>query len=45
MLAFPSLPTEELPLQPIDMHMTPDGTKWWIAGREGEIMEVLTALG
>lgn len=38
--AFPSLSDEDLPLQPIDMHMTPDGTRWWVAGMEGEIKEV-----
>lgn len=38
--AFPSLTTEALPAQPIDLRMTPDGTKWWIAGKEGEIVEV-----
>lgn len=38
--AFPSLPTEALPAQPVDLQMTPDGTKWWIAGKEGEIVEV-----
>ncbi len=35
--AFPDV---DLPAQPIDMRMTPDGTKWWIVGMEGEIIEV-----
>ena len=38
--AFPSLPDDDLPTQPMDMHMTPDGSKWWIAGLEGQIVEV-----
>jgi len=34
--AFPGI---DLPAQPIDMRMTPDGNKWWIVGMEGQIME------
>jgi len=35
--AFPGI---DLPTKPMDMRMTPDGTKWWIAGQLGEIVEV-----
>jgi len=35
--AFPDV---DLPAQPVDMRMTPDGTKWWIVGMEGKIIEV-----
>eukprot|EP00752_Nemacystus_decipiens_P008421 g7527.t1 len=35
--AFPGLPEESLPLEPIAMQMTPDGTAWWIAGMAGQI--------
>ena len=38
--AFPAFPEEDLPLEPIDMHMTPDGTNWWIAGMAGKIIQV-----
>lgn len=38
--AFPDMSDDDLPTQPIDMRMTPDGTKWWVAGLEGEIVEV-----
>ncbi|CAM9654267.1 unnamed protein product, partial [Choristocarpus tenellus] len=40
--AFKSLPASSLPDNPIAMHMTPDGTKWWVAGQGGEIKEVRT---
>lgn len=38
--AFPSLPEETLPPEPMAMHMTPDGTAWWIAGMAGQIKQV-----
>ena len=34
--AFPDI---DVPTQPVDMRMTPDGTKWWIVGMEGQIVE------
>ena len=41
MKAFPDLSDEDdLPDDTIAMHMTPDGSKWWLAGQEGEIREV-----
>lgn len=40
--AFPDV---DLPNKPIDMRMTPDGTKWWIAGLEGEVIEVRNSRG
>lgn len=38
--AFPNLPEETLPPEPIAMHMTPDGSAWWIAGMAGYIKTV-----
>lgn len=38
--AFPNLPEASLPTEPMALHMSPDGTKWWIAGLEGIIKEV-----
>lgn len=38
--AFPELDIDNTIAQPIDMRMTPDGTKWWIVDMEGEIVEV-----
>lgn len=39
--AFPNLDDDDdLPNDTIAMHMTPDGTKWWLAGQDGEIREV-----
>lgn len=38
--AFPNLPEETLPPEPIAMHMTPDGSAWWIAGMSGYIKMV-----
>lgn len=41
MKAFPDLSDDDdLPSNTIAMHMTPDGTKWWLAGQDGEIREV-----
>ncbi|CAM9418052.1 unnamed protein product, partial [Choristocarpus tenellus] len=37
--AFKSLPSGSLPSNPIAMHMTPDSSKWWVAGQGGEIKE------
>lgn len=38
--AFPDLPQDTLPTEPIAMHMTPDGSAWWIAGMAGYIKTV-----
>jgi len=38
--AFPELNLGENTQQPIDMRMTPDGTKWWLVDMEGQIFEV-----
>ncbi|CAN0083513.1 unnamed protein product [Ectocarpus sp. 6 AP-2014] len=35
--AFPDLPEEVLPPEPIAMQMTPDGSAWWIGGMTGYI--------
>lgn len=43
MPTFPDLGKSKLPSQPLDMHMTPDGTAWWIAGMAGEIIQVRSA--
>ncbi|CAM9587413.1 unnamed protein product, partial [Sphacelaria rigidula] len=37
--AFPDLPETSLPQEPMAMHMTPDGSKWWIGGLAGVIKE------
>lgn len=38
--AFPELDIDNTIAQPIDMRMTPDGTKWWVVDMEGKIVEV-----
>jgi len=38
--AFPKISEDDVPDQIIDMRMTPDGNYWWLAGMEGEIVEV-----
>eukprot|EP00904_Undaria_pinnatifida_P007443 jgi/Undpi1/3829/HiC_scaffold_16.g07198.m1 len=38
--AFPSLSGDDLPRDTIAMHMTPDGSRWWLAGQDGDIKEV-----
>ncbi|CAM9355064.1 unnamed protein product, partial [Choristocarpus tenellus] len=37
--SFKSLSLDSLPEDIFAMHMTPDGTKWWVAGQGGEIIE------
>eukprot|EP00903_Cladosiphon_okamuranus_P016927 g15603.t1 len=36
--AFPDI-DGKLPGNPVDMRMTPDGSKWWVVGLDGEIVE------
>lgn len=38
--AFPNLEKNKLPTQPMCMEMTPDGQYWWIAGIEGQMVQV-----
>ncbi|CAN0005800.1 unnamed protein product, partial [Ectocarpus sp. 4 AP-2014] len=38
--AFPGLSDSSIPDEPVDMRMTPDGSKWWILGLTGQIVEV-----
>ncbi|CBJ29140.1 conserved unknown protein [Ectocarpus siliculosus] len=38
--AFPDLSDSSIPDEPVDMRMTPDGSKWWILGLKGQIVEV-----
>eukprot|EP00752_Nemacystus_decipiens_P008422 g7528.t1 len=38
--AFPDISDGDLPTNPLDMRMTPDGSKWWVLGLEGEIVEI-----
>ncbi|CAB1115398.1 unnamed protein product [Ectocarpus sp. CCAP 1310/34] len=38
--AFPDLSDSLIPDEPVDMRMTPDGSKWWILGLKGQIVEV-----
>ncbi|CAM9927960.1 unnamed protein product, partial [Ectocarpus sp. 4 AP-2014] len=38
--AFPGLSDSSIPDEPVDMRMTPDGSKWWILGLKGQIVEV-----
>jgi len=39
---FPDLSRDDLPVQAIMMHMTPDESAYWIAGQRGDIFKVGT---
>lgn len=37
---FPDLSGNDIPVQAIMMHMTPDESEYWIAGQRGDIFKV-----
>lgn len=43
--AFSNLDDNDLPAYPMFMEMTPDGEYWWIAGIEGELVQVRQCTG
>lgn len=38
--AFPDLSDDDLPEDLMCMHMTPDSSRWWLGGQEGQVVTV-----
>lgn len=39
-MLFPDLNKNDLPENALAMHMSPDGSKWWVGGKKGMMKEV-----